>query len=75
MYQVIEYASTEEVEVLFVQSFNLYFPSYSLVDRMEVFIDEVSPLLNDLEAYEAADITYRKGYIFITLLLRMVTLI
>ena len=51
MYQVIEYASTEEVEVLFVQSFNLYFPSFSLVDRMEVFIDEVSPLLNDLEAY------------------------
>lgn len=51
MYQVIENASTEEVEVLFVQSFNLHFPSYSLVDRMEVFFDEVSPLLNDLEAY------------------------
>ena len=42
---------------------------------MEVFINEVSPLLNDLEAYEAGDITDTEGYIFITLLLRMVTLI
>lgn len=57
-YQVIEVTNDEEAEAMFIQYFNTYFTNSSLAARTKVFINEVSPLLNDLETYEAGDITY-----------------
>ncbi len=63
-YQVIEVTNDEEAEAMFIQYFNTYFTNSSLAARTKVFIDEVTSLLDELEVYEAGDITYTDGYDF-----------